>query len=421
MNTQSVFGRIVGAEARVAREEAREGTVHIGALCLTKIADGLIDPKLVLAWVMTAVGAPGSLIGALVPVREAGALLPQLGLARMVEARRTRKLFWSAGSAIQGVSAVAIALAAVTLEGASAGLAILAALALLSFARAVCSVTYKDALADSVETTRRGAVTGLAASVASTAVLGFGVLLALGVIPLTVPAMAAAVALAGLFWIVAAGLFLRLDEADREPVSRPAEGLAALLSPLRSDRQLRLFILTRALLTATALATPFLVMLGAERAAAGGIGELGPMVLASATASILSAYIWGRLSDRSSRLTLAAAGGLGAVSLGAAAALGATTGGLGGLAGTVAAVFFVQIAYEGVRSGRKIHLTDMAPDDTRARYTAVSNSIIGLVLLVGGGLGLVADLAGASAALAGLALLCALAVPAALALEDVQR
>ena len=58
--------------------EARRFSVHFTALSLTKVADGLINPKIILSWLLSTLGAPGYLIGALVPVREAGALLPQL-------------------------------------------------------------------------------------------------------------------------------------------------------------------------------------------------------------------------------------------------------------------------------------------------------------------------------------------------------
>jgi len=62
---------------------------HVGSLVLTKTADGLIDPKLVLAWLLNAIGAPGYIIGVLVPVREAGSLLPQLFLAQRIDAAGT--------------------------------------------------------------------------------------------------------------------------------------------------------------------------------------------------------------------------------------------------------------------------------------------------------------------------------------------
>jgi hypothetical protein len=53
-------------------------TTHVMSLAATKTGDGLADPKLVLAWLLGALGAPQAAIGLLVPVREAGALLPQL-------------------------------------------------------------------------------------------------------------------------------------------------------------------------------------------------------------------------------------------------------------------------------------------------------------------------------------------------------
>lgn len=54
------------------REEPGNFTRHVTALSASKIADGLIDPKLVLSWLLTTLGAPGAVIGLLVPVREAG-------------------------------------------------------------------------------------------------------------------------------------------------------------------------------------------------------------------------------------------------------------------------------------------------------------------------------------------------------------
>jgi hypothetical protein len=65
---------------------------HALALGLNKSADGLVDPKLVLSWLMTQLGAPAALIGFLVPIREAGALLPQLFTAARIRAMARRKL-----------------------------------------------------------------------------------------------------------------------------------------------------------------------------------------------------------------------------------------------------------------------------------------------------------------------------------------
>ena len=49
------------------------------------------------------------------------------------------------------------------------------------------------------------------------------------------------------------------------------------------------------------------------------------------------------------------------------------------------------IAHAGVRLGRKTYLVDMAEGDRRTDYVAVSNSAIGLALLVAGGMGALAS------------------------------
>ncbi|MEL7465366.1 MAG: MFS transporter [Pseudomonadota bacterium] len=418
---QQTYAAVTGAdEDRIERREPRNGAVQVAALALTKTADAILEPKLTLAWLLTALGAPGALVGWLVPVREAGSLLPQLALAQWVERRRTRKLVWAFGSAMQGVAAVGIGLSALMLEGAAAGWAILAWLAALAVARSLCSLSHKDTLARSIPKTRRGAISGIAGSIAAVGGLAFGAALALGVIPLTVEAVSIALMSAGGLWLVAALIFPGLKEAEEPRRADARRDAGGLFAPLREDAMLRRFILARALLTATALAPPFIVMAAAadpdQR-----LGALGPLLLAAAAAGFASSYVWGRLSDRSSRKTLMAAGALAATVLTAAALAKATTGGLGGALGAALALFAAQIAYEGARQGRKLHLTDMTTDDARARYTALSNSLIGGVLILGGALGLVADAYGSAATLAILAAFAALSAPVSYALAEVQR
>ncbi|MEL6766930.1 MAG: MFS transporter [Pseudomonadota bacterium] len=423
MSETALYARLTGADEMPGEAEARNGLRHVAAQTLNKLADGLLDPKLVLSWLLGAMGAQGALIGALVPVREAGALLPQLALARVLQRLPGRKRFWAAGAAIQGLAAIAIALAALSLDGAAGGLAVVAALALLSVARAACSLSHKDAVADSVPKRRRGAVTGAGTSIAAAAVFAFGAGLATGVLPLTVTTVAGAAVLAGLAWLAAAAVFLTLDEIARETEHTRGEALRTLLAPLRQDAALRRFIAVRGCLTVTALAPPFLVMAEQGRMGASeppGLASLGPLVLASAAASISSGYLWGRVADRSSRWALIAAGGLSALVLGVGAALGFLTGGLGGLSGAVALMFLAQLAYGGVRQGRKVHLTDMATRETRAGHTALANTVIGIVLLAGGLLGLLADAAGPAAVLALSAALAALGAYLALGLDEVQ-
>jgi MFS family permease len=141
-----------------------------------------------------------------------------------------------------------------------------------------------------------------------------------------------------------------------------------------------------------ALAPPFYVLLAQERTG-GDLGGLGLMVIASGLAGSLSAPVWGRMSDRSSRLVMV-------LSAAAAGLLGLVTWALAqseapflseGL--TYALLFLLLgMAHSGVRLGRKVYLVDMATADNRATLVAVSNTVIGVAMLLGGLVGLLGDI-----------------------------
>ena len=386
---------------------------------MSKSADGLVDPKLVLSWLLTSLGAPVALIGLLVPVREAGALLPQLITAGYLRKLQRRKWAWAAGSVVQGLAAAAIGIIAISLTGSAAGWAIVLALAILALARSVCSVCYKDVLGKTIDKARRGTATGLAGSIASVTVIVYALTLSFDLID-RMMLVTGGLFLAGGAWILSGLLFATLDEH----AGATEGGKSALkeafnnFTYLRDDPQLVRFILTRGLLTATALAPPFMIAIGSE--AGEGYDKLGFLVLASALASLLSSFVWGRLSDRSSRKVLLFSAMVGAVILAATSWL-AFAGTLGGGYILPVLLFGLMIAYQGVRLGRSTHLVDMADQGTRAAYTALSNTIIGLLLLAGGIFSLVANWFGGEVVLAVMAGMSGLAILAAWGLEEVQR
>ncbi len=400
------------AEEKAQSAQARNRIVHVTSLSATKLADGLINPKLVLSWLLNALGAPVWMVGWLVPVREALAMAPQLLIAPRVRAAVQRKGFWAFGSIGQGLAALTIAAAAFWLEGAVAGAVILAALALLSLCRAVCSTSYKDVLGKTVPKSSRGKTTGLAASLAALVVFAFGAALATGILPKTVLTISLAVAFAGCLWVISGLLFLRLDEPDSETETGDEFGFADMLRQLRDSAQLKRLIAARALLVPTALAPPFFIALSGQ----GGAGDLGRFILATALASIIGGYLWGWLCDRSSRKSLMIGGTLAACAIAFAALMGENN----PANGIAATLFVASLGYEGVRAGRKIHLTDMAAENDRAVYTALSNTIVGLVLMLGGALGALAQVYGPEAALAASAILCLAGVAVAFGLDEVQ-
>ena len=114
---------------------------------------------------------------------------------------------------------------------------------------------------------------------------------------------------------------------------------------------------------------------------------LGVFLLASSLASSISASVWGWMADSSSRQVMIRgaiiASGICLVVGFSALVLGEQ---VGGTWFYPLAFFILSIAHAGVRLGRKTYLVDMAGGNKRTDYTAVSNSVIGLLLLATGGL-----------------------------------
>ena len=406
-----VYEEITGADEQVRDREARNGLRHMLSLSMTKVADGLIDPKLVLSWLAGALGAPAALTGLLVPIREAGALLPQILFAGWVQSLQHRKWAWVIGSAGQGIAALAIVVIALTMEGVAAGVAICGALAVLALSRAACSVSYKDILGKTVQKTRRGAVTGVAGSTASVAVLIFAGLLMSGLLRDVTPVIIA-IGIAAILWIGAAMLFSRLEEKTSEDT----DDTSVDFSPLKEDAQFRLFIAVRGLLTVTALAPPYFVILGGGQSALEGLGAL---LLASAAAAFAGSYVWGRLSDKSSRKVLFLSGLLATAF--ATLAVAAELSGWAGTAWVIPAIlFFFMLSYQGVRSARSVYLVDMSPEEARSSYAALANTAIGVLLIVTGAFGGLLAMAGPVVALTGFAILSLIGGLLALRLDEVE-
>ncbi len=422
--TRDEGGRLCkGIPDDACKHQPHNFTTHILSLSATKTGDGLADPKLVLAWLLGALGAPAAAIGFLVPIREALALLPQLFISSKIRAMPIRKWAWALSSIVQGGCIIAMAVAALTLTGVQAGWTIIALLAVFSLARSVCSVSYKDVLGKTITKQTRGTATGTSTSIAAATVFTFGLLVSFGIISLTVQSMATALLVAGMLWLAAGLAFTRIKE---EPGATDAgtDGITTAidqLSLLKDDSQLVRFITVRGLLIPTALAPPFLLALAGET---GGrsLSTLGPFVIASSLASMFSGYVWGRLADHSSRWVLMTSALISGVLLGAVGLLALANVGVSQITWLMAAALFVlMIAYQGVRLGRSTHLTDMANENQRASYTALSNTVIGILLLAGGIFGLLAETFGTPIVICVFSGMCFIAALQATQLDEVQR
>ncbi|BES70518.1 MFS transporter [Marinobacter nanhaiticus D15-8W] len=402
------------------KEVPRNFFLILGSLVLTKLGDLLISPKTVLAWLLGAVGAPG-LVAWLVPIRESGSLIPQMVIGAWVRQKPVRKWFWIGGSLGQAASVAAMAASVWFLEGNAAGLGVIGALVVFSLARGFCSVAMKDIQGKTVPKTRRGRLSGLATTLGGSATVALTFLLFWNQGDPSTGFYVTLLGLAAVLWLIAAVLFSGIEE---EPGETGGGGHALQeafrsLSLLRDDPPFRHFVITRALLLCSALASPYFVLLAQQQGESGWL--LGGFLLASSLASSVSASVWGWMADKSSRQVMIR---------GAAIASGVCLG-VGGLnlyyGGNLqsawfypVAFFILGIAHAGVRLGRKTYLVDMAGGNKRTDYTAVSNTVIGVLLLVTGGLSALASLISATAVIILLGLMGALGTVSALRMKEVE-
>ncbi|PSF07952.1 MFS transporter [Marinobacter halophilus] len=368
------------------REVPKNFFLILAANVLTKLGDLLISPKTVLAWMMSAVGAP-ALVAWLVPIRESGSMIPQMIIGAWVRRKAVRKWFWTLGSFGQAVSVVGMAASVWFLKGYGAGLGIVAGLIGFSLARGFCSVAMKDVQGKCIPKTRRGRLSGLATTLGGALTVVMTALLFWDRGDPTLGFYTLLLLLAAALWVIAGILFANVEEYSGETGggnNAMAEAVKSL-SLLRDDAPFRHFVITRALLLCSALAAPYFVVLAQRESDVGWM--LGVFLLASSLASSVSASFWGWAADTSSRRVIirgAAMASLVCLLVGIAALVFGP--GVGGAWFYPFAFFVLTIAHAGVRLGRKTYLVDMAGGNKRTDYTAVSNTVIGVLLLITGGL-----------------------------------
>lgn len=402
------------------RHQPRNYFAYLGANALSKIADELSSARLILPWLLGAAGASSGFAGFLVPIREAGVLLPQLLVAAWIRRLARRKYVWLLGAFLSLLALVGMALAGARLEGNTVGWLVITLLVVYSLARGLCSVSAKDVLGKTVSKTRRGALMGYSASIAGVATLGIGAyteylrgdeagsvftLFLLG---------------AALLWALAMVLFVQIREAPGATEGGGNAVTEALksLSLLWRDRDFGRFVVARALLLSSALAPPFFVLLAQQRT--DNMTGLGLLIIASGLAASLSAPVWGKMSDRSSRRTLALASAGGGLLCLAAWLLVVLEAGLLASPWLHALLFLgISVCHGGIRLGRKVYLVDMATSETRASYVAVSNTVIGVLMLMAGSIGLLSIWLGVAGVLGILGLVALVAAFYGARLKDV--
>ena len=404
-------------------EQPRNFFLHLVAALGNKLADELSSARLVLPWLLGVMGAPTWMVGLLVPIREAGALLPQLFVAGFIRLKPERKWVWVLGGILQAVAAVCLALLALAGHGGRGGALVLLALVALSLARGLSSIATKDVMGKTIAKQRRGTLMGWSGSVAG------AVTLAAGAVLLLLDDRPGELALAVLLLVAALGWALNalcaaaiIEEPGATGGGANAwDSVKTGLALMRDDADFRHFNITRALLLSSALALPYVALMGQQRTGT-DLGGLGLLIVVSGLAGMVASPIWGKRSDVSSKTVMRD----GAVGTAVCCLLGAS---LSGWPESVATTVWpyalvyalLVIVHSGVRLGRKTYIIDMAGSDNRALYVALSNTITGILMLaVGGVVGALAQWLGSDGLLLVLAAIAAIAAATAQRLPDVE-
>ncbi len=308
------------------------------------------------------------------------------------------------------MAAALLALLALIGHGALGGGLVLAVLVILSLARGLSSIATKDVLGKTIAKRRRGTLMGWSGSIAGAATLIAGGCLS----PLWRPSREYCLSHSAKRGRSGGGCstrcVLRASKRCQAPwkaVKNAWDSIKLGMSLMREDTTFLHFNVARALLLSSALALPYLALLGQQQSGT-ELGGLGILVVVSGLAAMVASPIWGKKSGplqpsgharRGHRhgyvLPAGSSDRLVAGQLDAErAALCGCLRSIGG--GSPRRAF----------GGAKTYLVDIANQDNRALYVALSNTFTGvLMLIVGGMIGALAQWLGSAMLLVILALI----------------
>lgn len=369
----------------------------VAANAMQSSGDQLVNASTVLPWLFATLGAPHALTGLLVPIRESGSMLPQAFLTPLVLRARYRKWIFIAGALIQALAVGAMALVAALVDGTTAGVSILVALAVFSLGRCLTSIASKDVQGRTIPKGERGQINGLATTASGLVAITLGLAIRFfGGESLTQVQLAWILALGAVFWVGVGLLYSGIREpapepetTSNQPTATSSSNFGDLYRLLRDDRAFRHFVTVRSLLLVSSLSPPLIVTLSVHYGAQ-SLAGLGGFVIASGVAALLGGRIFGRLADRSSKQLMSVGAAIASTLVILTVVLAAIPDLLGGGWGTnllfILVYFLLTLMHTGVRVGRKTYVIDMAEGDQRTTYVAVSNTALGLVLLLFGGI-----------------------------------
>ena len=353
-------------------------TQLISIATLGKLADLLISAKTTLPWLLTSLGAPIWTVSLLVPIRESGSLIPQWALKKKTKHLQNRVIIWRWGVIIQACSLCLMLISTIFTKTAAVGFLILLSLLCFSLGRALSSLSMKDIQGLNIEKGQRGKLVGIASSISGLLSLATAGLLIFSPQNMNITAIQLLIAFSAILFfsslLLSHGLIANLTVIKRNSIDEKS-----LLTTIKQQADLRHLIISRCLLLHAALVAPFFVNTSATN---NDFFQLPYFIIASALASFMSSYLWGKMADKNAIKTLFYAT---FVCVSASIIFYFVTP-LNHWLIDVFLFFVLNLGYSGIRTGRKTYMLDIAQGNQRTLYVAAANSMVGYILLILGGL-----------------------------------
>ena len=379
--------------ARDCHEMRRNFHLNVCNGASSKLAEQLAGPNLILPWLLQLLGAPIWMFGFLLPIKQTFSLLPQMVVAGQIRRLSLRKWVWSCSGGVQAGCLLAMIPAALWLSPIGAGLTLLCLLVVFSTASGSASVAFQDVLGKTIKKGHRGRLLAQRAFFGGILTSAAGLILnrlqqdQQDLLPALLLLFVAA-----LLWLLAALFFALLREepgATQGGRSALAE-TGAGLDYYRRYPGYRDFLKVRSLLLPIELTTPFLV-LHASQLLQLTIQDIGMLVMAVGFSQIISSPFWGRMADTTSRQVMVRSAQIAATAIFLALLLPFLPFYSLQYTGYLLIFVLIGLAEGGIRLGRKTYLVDAVPAEERATFTAFSNSSMGIIAMLWGLGGLLAQ------------------------------
>jgi hypothetical protein len=415
------------------REVRRSFALSVFNGALFNFASRLIDPPLVLTWFVSQLTASNFLIGLVTPLGQACWLLPQVFVSTRLQRMERKMPSYSLAAAIRVAVWLLLATAVWFVE--------VPAFLLLGFfllygtawvAGGLAGLSFFDVLAKTIPTRQRGSLFAWRQFLGGLLGLGAGWVVQVLLNPATFPFPRGHALLFLLYAVTitpALGAFAAIREPPGEVVKESlsfGEQLRRVQRVLRSDEVYRRHMVARLALGVADIALPFYGVY-AKRVLGAPDGMVGVYVATRVAAQLIFNLPWGWLSDRKGNRVVMRLLSFGT---GLAALVGVTlviVVDVGHLQGSWLAYLALPLFFlNGVVLPAKIlsgsnYLLELVPEGERPLYLGLSNTLMGIAVLISGLGGLVVDVMGFAGLFAVVVGLCVAAYVLAAKLPETRR